>query len=301
MDMEFRLFLPQMRLSINDLVHRARVAEQVGFGGIALMDHLAPPMAEDQPMYDAIVASSWLAASTSTLGIGHLVLCDAMRHPAVLAKEAVTLDHASVGRFELGIGWGSVPSELDRFGVGTTDAATRVRRLTETLDVLKALWSGEKVDYEGEFHHLRGVQQLPAPLAPIPLVIGGAGPKTLALVARHATWWNLPLGQIDRLDQLREQTGSARVSIQMMVALVPDEAQRDEVTQVANRRFGVYGDGLVIASAAELVERFGDLAQRGVERTYVWFADFARDATLERFGSDVIGHIASALQPPTAN
>jgi alkanesulfonate monooxygenase SsuD/methylene tetrahydromethanopterin reductase-like flavin-dependent oxidoreductase (luciferase family) len=138
-------------------------------------------------------------------------------------------------------------------------------------------------------------------LAPISLVIGGAGPKTLALVARHATWWNLPLGQIDRLDQLREQTGSARVSIQMMVALVPDEAQREQVTQVATRRFGVYGDGLVIASAAELVERFGDLAQRGVERTYVWFADFARDTTLEQFGSDVIGHIASPPQPPTAN
>src|ERR1700694_2855713 len=126
---EFHVFLPQMRLDLATMVERARAMEAAGFDGIALMDHLAPPMALDQPMYDAIVTAAWLAAHTERLTISHLVLCDSLRHPAVLAKQAVSLDHASGGRFELGIGWGSVPEELSTFGVGSVDARVRVRRL----------------------------------------------------------------------------------------------------------------------------------------------------------------------------
>ena len=141
---EFHLFLPQMRLSLDALVERARVAEGAGFTGIALMDHLAPPMALDQPMFDAIVTAAWLAAHTERLIIGHLVLCDSLRHPAVLARQAVSLDHASGGRFELGIGWGSVPEELTTFGIGSVDARVRVQRLGETLDArARSLDGGE--------------------------------------------------------------------------------------------------------------------------------------------------------------
>ena len=124
--MEFVLFLPQMRLSFDDLVARAQAAEVAGFTGIAGMDHLAPPLADDQPMYEAIVTSTWLAAHTERLRLGSLVLCDAFRHPAVLAREAVSIDHASGGRFELGLGWGSVVEEFTTFGAGSTRPAARV-------------------------------------------------------------------------------------------------------------------------------------------------------------------------------
>ncbi len=287
--LDYRLFLPQMRLGFEPLAERAQAAERAGFGGIALMDHLAPPMAENQPMYEALLATMFLAGRTDTLGLGHLVLCDSMRHPAMLAKEAVTLDHASGGRFELGIGWGSVPSELDTFGVGDTSAKARVRRLGETLELVKALWTGEAVDYEGECHRVVAAQQMPAPLDTIPIVIGGAGPKTLALVAQHADWWNLPIHELARLEELRASIGSARVSAQVMVAVVPDEASRAEVTSTAMRRFGVYESGLLVGTTAELAEKFSLLADRGIERMYVWFADFAQPETLERFGAEVIG------------
>ena len=104
---QFFLFLPQLRFTMADLVDRARAAEAAGFTGIALMDHLSPPLAEDRPMLEAMTAATWLAAATTTLIVSHLVLCDAFRQPAVLARQAVTLDHASGGRFELGIGAGS--------------------------------------------------------------------------------------------------------------------------------------------------------------------------------------------------
>jgi alkanesulfonate monooxygenase SsuD/methylene tetrahydromethanopterin reductase-like flavin-dependent oxidoreductase (luciferase family) len=289
---EFHVFLPQMRMGLDVLVERAHAAEAAGFGGIALMDHLAPPMAEDQPMHEAMTSATWLAAHTETLAVGHLVLCDSLRHPAVLAKQAVTIDHASGGRFELGIGWGSVPAELDAFGVGDTTPSARVRRLAESLEVMTALWSGETVDFEGEFHHMKGARQLPAPLAKIPLLIGGAGRKTLALVARYADWWNLPIYALERLEELRPGAGGARVSIQQMVAFVPDDADRGRVTELARRRFGVYGDGLVIGDAAQLVDHFAALHDRGVERFYTWFSDFADPETLAAFGAEVIETMA---------
>jgi len=290
--MEFHLFLPQMRMALDAMVARARTAEAGGFRGIALMDHLAPPQAVDQPMYEAMVTATWLAAHTERLVIGHLVLCDALRHPAVLAKEAVSIDHASNGRFELGIGWGSVPDELDIFGVGLEPPPVRVRRLAETLDIVRGLWSGEAVDYSGEFFKLHAARQLPVPLTFIPILIGGAGRRTLELVAAHADVWNLPAGSVPSLDELRPYAGDAKVSVQQLIALVPSEAARDQVTQTALRRYGWMGDGLVIGDPDEITARFADMRDRGVERVYAWFADFAVPETLTLFGARVIAQLA---------
>jgi len=287
--MEYHLFLPQMRLTIGQLVERARAAEGAGFTGIALMDHLMPPAALDQPMYEAMTTATWLAAATDTLNVGHLVLCDAMRHPALLARQAVTLDHASTGRFELGLGWGSVPQELETFGVASTDARSRVDRMSETLDLVRALWSGEKVDFAGEYHHVSGGQQLPTPLGAVPIVIGGAGPRTMQLVAKHADWWNLPIHKIGQLEQLRPSAGRARVSIQLMVTFIRSEAERDDVLTAAQRRFGFMpATGRAIGNAEELMATFDSYAARGVERIYTWFTDFAQPETLAAFGEQLI-------------
>lgn len=283
---QFHLFLPQMRLSFDALVDRARHAEEAGFTGMALMDHLAPPMAEQTAMYEAMTTATWLAARTERLVIGHLVLCDALRHPAVLAKQAVSIDHASGGRFELGIGWGSVPAELETYGVGDTAAGPRVRRLGETLEVLRLLWSGEPVHFEGEFHTISGGLQQPPPLSHIPVVVGGAGKKTLELVARYADWWNLSVNVVPRLSELKDQTGTARTSVQEMVTFVTDESRREETVATAVRRFGNMGP--IAGNPDELLEHFKTRMDQGVERFYVWFTDFADPATLDAFGDEVI-------------
>jgi alkanesulfonate monooxygenase SsuD/methylene tetrahydromethanopterin reductase-like flavin-dependent oxidoreductase (luciferase family) len=287
--MEFNLFLPQMRLSFDDLVARANAAEAAGFVGITGMDHLVPPMADEQPMYEAIVATAWLAARTERLRIGSLVLCDAFRHPAVLARQAVSLDHASGGRFDLGIGWGSVPEEFTTFGIGSTEPRERVERLRETLVVLRALWSGEVIDYDGRYHQLQSARQQPRPLGRIPILIGGIGPKTLALVRDFADWWNVHVGNIHRIEELRPQVGDARVSIQQTTALIGRERDRGEVTALAKRRFG--WSRPLVGSASELIDRYGELGERGVERVYTWFCDFAPPDTIAEFGEDVIARM----------
>lgn len=292
--MQFFLFLPQMRLSFDRLVETARAAEAAGFTGMAGMDHLNPPNAATQPMYEAMITNTWLAAHTERLVLSSLVLCDALRHPAVLAKEAVSIDHASGGRFELGIGWGSWTADFTDFGVDPPEPRQRVARLRETLQVLKALWAGETVDFHGEYHRLKGALQAPAPLRKIPIVIGGAGPKTLALVREFADWSNLDVRHLEKLQgdglkSFRDQIGDARISVQQMVAYVHEGADRQAVVDAAQRRFG--GSGPVAGSGAELAEHFARLADRGVERIYAWFCDFAPPETLAAFGEEVIARL----------
>jgi alkanesulfonate monooxygenase SsuD/methylene tetrahydromethanopterin reductase-like flavin-dependent oxidoreductase (luciferase family) len=287
--MEFNLFLPQMRLPFDQLVERARAAEAAGFVGLTGMDHLAPPLADEQPMYEAIVTTTWLAAHTERLKVGSLVLCDAFRLPALLARQAVSIDHASGGRFELGIGAGSVPDEFPTFGVGSTEPRVRVDRLRETLEVLRALWAGEVVDYEGSYHQLRGARQEPPPLGHIPIVIGGTRPKMLAIVREFADWWNVDVSGLHRLDEMRAHVGDVRASIQQMVALIPRDGDRDAITATTKRRFG--WSRPVIGSANELVDHYGQLADRGIERVYTWHCDFAPPDTLAEFGEDVIAKL----------
>ena len=239
---EFHLFLPQMRLSPDALVARAESAEASGFDGIALMDHLVPPGAPDHPVYEAFTTATWLAAVTDRLRLGHLVLCDSFRHPAVLARQAVTLDHLSGGRFELGIGSGSTPAELVASGFEAAGAADRRRRLHETLELLARFWTGEPVHYQGSFFRVDGVRQLPVPRGRIPILIGGTGVETTELVARYADWWNVPVHHLDRWATARSRVGTARVSVQVLVTLITDQTRRDEVVALASRRFGRMGE-----------------------------------------------------------
>jgi hypothetical protein len=110
----------------------------------------------------------------------------------------------------------------------------------------------------------------------------------LQLAATQADWWNLPMYAIDRLVELQPRTAPARTSLQQMVAYVPDEARRAATEQLAERRFGGMPGRLAVGDASELRDRFGALHAQGVERIYLWFADFAEPATVDDFGAKVI-------------
>lgn len=286
---EWYLFLPQVRLSAADIAERARRAEASGFNGMAFIDHLEAPGLPDESIWEAMGIATWVAAKTERLRIGHLVLCDAFRHPAVLAKQAVTLSEASGGRFELGLGAGSWPAELARFEVGERDAVARVERLGRHLDLIRQYWG----DDEGG-----AAPQSPRRSHPIPLVLGGSGPRMMELVRRHADWWNLQANHLDRLPKLAPAAGRARVSVQQMVGFVRSGADPDAVREVSTRRFGNLGSGLVCGAADELVRHFAGLADRGVERFYVWFADFAVPDSLQEFGESVITAFPGASDGP---
>lgn len=276
---EWYLFLPQVRVPVADIVERARHAEASGFTGIAFIDHLEAPGLPDESIWEAMSVATWVAAKTERLRIGHLVLCDAFRHPAVLAKQAVTLSEASDGRFELGLGSGSWPAEFTRFDVGQQDPVARVKQLESHLDVMGQYW-GRGDDATRS--------QSPLPTHPIPLILGGTGRRMMELVRRYADWWNIPANHIDRLAELAPAAGSARVSIQQMIGFVRKDSDPAKVREVSARRFGNLGSGLVCGDADELSGHFSNLSGQGVERFYVWFADFAAPESLHEFGETVI-------------
>ena len=286
MVVEWFLFLPQVRLSVADIAERARYAEDSGFDGIAFIDHLEAPGLPGESIWEAMGIATWVAAKTQRLRIGHLVLCDAFRHPAVLAKQAVTLSDASGGRFELGLGSGSWPAEFTRFDVGQQDPVARVEQLGRHLALIRQYWGdgGEDAD----------TAQLPKRTYPIPLVLGGSGPRMMELVRSHADWWNLQANHLDRLPKLASAAGTARVSIQQMVGFARSGSDPDKVREVSTRRFGNLGPGLVCGDADELVAHFHGLAAQRVERFYVWFADFAAPDSLTEFGESVVKTFSGA-------
>jgi alkanesulfonate monooxygenase SsuD/methylene tetrahydromethanopterin reductase-like flavin-dependent oxidoreductase (luciferase family) len=292
----FSLFLPQMRMPFEVILDKVRTVERVGFDGIALMDHLAPPGVPHTAVYDAFVTATAIAMVTERIRIAHLVLCASFRHPAMLAKEAVSLDHLSKGRFDLGLGWGSVPDELERFDCGDEPPAVRSARLAETIEIVTKLWTGEVFDHHGRFWNLRAAQHQPVPLhGTIPLIIGGGGPAlTMPLVRRHATWWNAPSYAVDQLDELAPLAGNARISTQHPVTLGRDAAHVAELVVPARRRFADWG-GTIEGTAPVVAAALAAEARRGVEHFYVMFTDFAAIETLERFGAEVIPAVRAAL------
>jgi len=292
----FGLFLPQLRMDFGTIEHRARVAEESGFHSVWLMDHLSPPGLPDADCLEGWTLASALAARTSTVRLGHLVLCDPFRHPSVLAKMAATLDVISGGRLELGLGWGSVADELHAFGVSDDPAPVRAARLAETLAILELMFSGEPVSFDGAHYHLEGAMARPRPVAGrIPIHLGGAGRRlTMPLVARFADWWNCPSYAVERVAALKPLAGSARLSIQLPVGLAASALERDEVAATAQRRFGSWG-GLIAGTPDEVAASLRHEVELGADLFVLQFSDFGSPETLRLFADEVMPAVAGAM------
>jgi probable F420-dependent oxidoreductase len=159
----------------------ARRCEGLGYTMLTVSDHL-------DEQVGPVAALMAAADATTTLRIGSIVFCNDFRHPVALAKEAATLDVLSGGRFELGIGAGWLRSDYERAGIALDPPGERICRLGEAVRVIKALWSGEPVQFEGEHYSVHGLRGTPAPLQQPhpPVFIGGGGQRMLELAGREA-------------------------------------------------------------------------------------------------------------------
>ena len=146
--------------------------------------------------FEAWTLLAALSRVTSRLRIGTLVTTIIARHPAVIAAQALTIDHLSQGRVELGVGVGDRAADCDLFGVPRWPPAERVARLEEQLVLVDQLLRGEPVSRDGTYYSVRSAQlvqpiQRPWP----PLVVAAEGPRALRLVARYADAWSTIGGQ----------------------------------------------------------------------------------------------------------
>jgi alkanesulfonate monooxygenase SsuD/methylene tetrahydromethanopterin reductase-like flavin-dependent oxidoreductase (luciferase family) len=174
-------------LRIDEVAGYAEEAEQLGFDSVWLMDHFWIERGGHRiGSHDPIVTAAAIAARTSRVSIGFLVLCNPFRPVGQLGREAAALADLAPGRLVLGLGSGWLKEEFDAFGY---PFERLVSRLEETLQVLPPLLRGESVDFDGAFVRLRGATLLTTAPAP-PIWVAAFGPRMLRLTAQHADGWN---------------------------------------------------------------------------------------------------------------
>jgi probable F420-dependent oxidoreductase len=167
--------------SRDDWRGKARRAEELGYDAFVVPDHFRDQVAP-------AVAIMAAADATTTIRVGSLVFDNDFRHPAVLAKDAATLDLLTGGRFELGIGAGWMRADYEQTGLPFDPGRVRVDRLEEALHIITGFFAGESVTFKGQHYAVTELPGLPRPVQRPrpPLLVGGGGPRILALAAREA-------------------------------------------------------------------------------------------------------------------
>lgn len=192
--MRLGIDVSQHQLEWPELVSRVRFAEDSGFDGAWVFDHFKPLYGDPGgPCLEAWTLLAALAASTTRIRLGALVTGVTYRHPSILATEAVTVDHVSGGRLELGIGAAWFVDEHERLGVDFPPVPERAGRLEEALQVVIALMGGDEASFEGRYYRLRGATYRPRPIQQPhpPIWVGAGGEKlTIPIAARHADVWH---------------------------------------------------------------------------------------------------------------
>jgi alkanesulfonate monooxygenase SsuD/methylene tetrahydromethanopterin reductase-like flavin-dependent oxidoreductase (luciferase family) len=168
----------------------AGIAEEVGFDGLWTGDNLRNPRDPAIPVHDGPTIIAGWAAVTSRIRIGLLIANLIYRRPTVLAKQALTLDHISGGRFELGIGSGLWPTDHNMAGVPVWSAGERSARLTEFVAAVDRLLSGDIGPSDGPYYPYSDASMTPGTVQDrLPVIVAANGPKALGVVASHADAW----------------------------------------------------------------------------------------------------------------
>ena len=179
-------------------VEVAQQADRLGFESIWLYDHFTTvPRPTDEITFESFTTLSALAALTTRVRLGHIVVCTSFRNPALTAKMLSTMDTISGGRMDLGIGAGWKRDEWEAYGYGFPETRERLAIFEDHLQVIRAMFEGDKhqhATFEGEHAHVRGAINIPKPIQRprVPIMIGGNGPNvTWRLAAKYADELNV--------------------------------------------------------------------------------------------------------------
>jgi alkanesulfonate monooxygenase SsuD/methylene tetrahydromethanopterin reductase-like flavin-dependent oxidoreductase (luciferase family) len=189
----FGLFMSQANKPWSQVRDEFVLADDLGFDHAWLVDHLldtdGPP---DRPCLEAWTLLAAIARETRRVRLGTLVTSNTYRHPSILMKEAVTVDHLSDGRLILGLGAGWQIDEHRRYGIPLPPPGERVDRLEEAIQVALLLMSGEPATFDGRFYQLDDARFEPRPVQSprIPILVAAHRPRMIALAARYADQWD---------------------------------------------------------------------------------------------------------------
>jgi F420-dependent oxidoreductase-like protein len=261
-------------------VQVAQQADRLGFESIWLFDHFhTVPRPTDEITFESFTSLAALAALTSRVRLGHVVICTGFRNPALTAKMISTMDSISGGRMELGIGAGWKRDEWLAYGYGFPETKERLDRLADDLGVISAMLAGDKhqlATFEGKYSHVRDARNVPKPIQKprVPIMVGGNGPNvTWRLAAKYADELNLdgltPAEVADALPVIRSRC---------------EEIDRDPSTLTVSVHLGREH---LRAAGAPRVDRLAAFAALGVSRVMGLILDTATtDEALESLAED---------------
>jgi F420-dependent oxidoreductase-like protein len=233
--MRFGATLPQIKRSWDEARASAIEFDRLGFDSVWVCDHLYGVPLPNLPILEAWTLLSAVAAVTENVKLGTLVTPPFFRNPAVLAKQIASLDHISGGRAAPGFGAGWFEPEFTQHGLPFPKLGDRLAALDEAVEIMKRMWTEEKVSFEGSHFRVRDVMCEPKPESPPPVLIGGGGERVLMrIVARHADVYNnMAVFQADlprkvealrrRCDEVGRDFDEIEISQQCLVVIAEDE------------------------------------------------------------------------------
>ncbi|MGB7051182.1 MAG: TIGR03621 family F420-dependent LLM class oxidoreductase [Acidimicrobiales bacterium] len=271
--------------SRHEWVELARRVEGAGFDLLVTADHLGGS-------FSPLLALATAAEVTTALRLGVMVLNNDFHHPALLARDAATLDVLSQGRVELGLGAGHARPEYERAGIAFGPAGDRIARLAEAVQVLRRLLDGDTVTFSGQHYHLDGERCGPAPLqSHLPLLVGGGGTRVLGIGARHADAVGFTgLGRTladghrhepsgfaptvvdDQVAAVRTAAGDRLGALELQVlvqSVVITDRSRQSAEALSDRLPGVNVDD-VLATPYLLIGSVDEVIERLIERRERW-------------------------------
>lgn len=276
--------------------------EDFGYEWISGQDHFYTLRAPDAECFEGLTTHAALAAVTNRPRIGCLVYSAGYRHPAVMANALVTIDHLSHGRLEVGLGAGWLEAEYKDYGIPFEPPAVRLRRLKETVEIIRSLWTQETTDYDGEFYQLTHARCDPKPYQAHPRIwIGARGPRALRLAGEIGDGWNsqfqTPADFARSVAEVKEAAPhSDRFAIGASVVFGSVGDPRD-AGDLLRSQYGAGGaalmqDATVHGSADHVTELVGHYVEGGAQWLILTIRPPFEIDGLERFAAEVRPHFA---------
>ncbi|MBI3991871.1 MAG: TIGR03560 family F420-dependent LLM class oxidoreductase [Candidatus Lambdaproteobacteria bacterium] len=280
-------------------------ADEAGFYWVSVWDHFyANPLRErEDPCFEGVASMAALAALTRQVRVGCLVFCTLFRSPGMLAKAAVTIDHISQGRLELGLGAGWFKEEFEEFGYTFPPIGRRLDQMEEAVQVIRALFEQPSVTHHGEFYKLDGAVCAPKPVQARPRIwIGGRGEhRTPRLAARYADGFNTPYvspedhaDRTRKLDAACEKLGRDPAGIMRSVNLGFYMGADEKGAAYHRQRMGDFGvqraGGMLTGTPAQAVERLQQYAAAGAQGVNIAIRPPVDWDAFEAFIAEVMPH-----------
>ncbi len=300
-------------LGWKDFLEICQSCDELGYHGFYPSDHLMQIQQGRGPSSERLEGLTVMAAMsghTKRLRLGMLVVNNNFRHPVITAKMVNTIDHASGGRAELGIGSGNIKHEFDVHGIPWPPFKERIERLDEGLSVIRALWTEEPATFEGKYYQVREAPMMPKPVQKPypPIILGGRGESSMRLAAKHATDYNqiAPLEDakagLERFKGICAEMGKDfnrfRRSVQVPIKLSDSKEEVDRAIEraVQNSHGGSerypdleaqVRDTMLWGDAEHIKEQVGRWTDAGIDHFILMTPRPFDPKMMERFAKDV--------------